>query len=116
MRLPGVGTDEDDDLGIFNIFSRMTILFAVKSPINPKPAGLLLRQSVVIILRPHSGAQTLSIRTAQMVPLSATSEESQRMAAITIAQVNQLGVNFGNGFVPGNFFKSAIIPTAQGSG
>jgi hypothetical protein len=88
MGLPGIRANHQEEIGVLDILGGMSRLIAEQFAIDPEAAGLLLCQSRVNLTRFHGNAQRSAVRSAEMVPLSASAVVGSRGASAARRAVN----------------------------
>src|ERR1700733_10606205 len=105
VRLPGVLSDKYGDLAVFEIAMDTR---AEHTAIDPHLAGLLLSKRVGTELRPQRPKRAVSVRTSEVVSLSAAPIIEDGFAPVGRFDILKPCGDFGNGSVPVDLLEAAV--------
>ena len=114
VALPGVLADEHDDLAVLDLAAHVG---AEHLGVDPELAGLLLGQGVrAVPAGAEGGERGAGVGPAEVVPLPATAEVEDGVAAVGVAHGAEPGRHLADGGVPVDLLERAVGPAPQRAG
>jgi len=108
VRLVRVAADEEDVVRMLDVLCRVAGLVAEQPSVYPEVAGLLLPERVVGVAALHCCEQLPAVGAAQVIALAATAEAGEGLAAVAVADRDELVGDFLQGLVPADALVAAV--------
>ena len=113
LRHPRVLADEHRDLGVFELAAGVP---PVEVGVDPRLAGLLLRERVRPVVRTKHLEEGAAVGAAEMVTLPAAAVVEDLVPAVGIGDALEARGDLGNRGVPVDFLVAAVGTPAHGGG